>query len=208
MIVTLNLLINCFFIHYLNQEPLDTSVSSTTSKDGAGSAHYTYDPADLTNLTDQQEIEEKISAKLDGIITTQMAKYCIGKTYISRQNDRSTWNNFNPLDTETWEKKGIRSCSSSHKKEYPGGLVVVCAITRKNVPANLGKFVIEMKDSLQQRYKGDKRFVNTRKNAGQRADQYYAYAIYIAYAEEKENPGKEKEENDEEEESEDTEVED
>ena len=205
------------FIHYLQQEPLDTSVSSTTTQGGAGfdrlcegTAYYSYNLADLANLMAHQvnNIEEEIAKKLGDTITAlqigtgkQIANYCIGKTYIScnntlfDQNDPSTWDRFNPLDTNTWKKKGISDCWKNHKKEYHGGMVVLCAITRKNVPGNLEEFVLRMKRRLLQRYEGDKRLVNIKPNAGQRARQYHAYAIYIAYAyaEEQEEPKEDEE---------------
>ena len=124
-----------------------------------------------------------------------IANIYIGKTYIlRRKKPGGGYLKFDPLNSNTWKKKGISSRWQDHKKHNYGrdGLVVLGAITRETMPerssqVNQEHFALAMEQKLLHHYllsHPDPKVpvVNETFSTGATTKQVsYAYAVYMAF---------------------------
>ena len=207
--------------------PLDSDSAASTSTRGGvefdqlctgAVQYYSFNLVKLIapNLKTATDIKKKLITKLDDTITAleigsdrKIAKFYVGKTYVPRRHIQGgKFMQFDPLNHNTWIKKGISSRWGIHKREDYGrdGMVVLCAITSNTVPMKAmhqEDFTLDMEQHLLCHYRNDPRLANSTLNTGQKASTYYAYAIYMAFAyEEKdsdeEDSNEEKDSNEEE----------
>ena len=122
----------------------------------------------------------------------RIAKIYIGKTYIPRRRTpRGGFVPFSCMNPNTWRMAGISSRWHSHHGQDYGrdGLVVLCAVTRDNVPEgstmSQEQLALAMEQKLLHHYRlahPDPRFVNETFTTGHLAQyNYHAYAVYMAF---------------------------
>ena len=128
----------------------------------------------------------------------RIARIYIGKTLIPRRRRRrrrrapgGEFMPFHCMNPNTWRMTGISSRWRSHHRQDYGrdGLVVLCAVTRNNVPEGSTTSQEQLALAIEQRLlhhysidHPDPRFVNETFTTGHLAQHnYHAYAVYMAF---------------------------
>ena len=163
--------------------------------------YYVCDEECLVHITHEDILHtavKKLVKKIEDIFTdlqiqkdAKVDKFYIGKTYIQTWTGRK----MNPLNPNTWTKKGISSRWGDHKEEDYGrdGMIVIAVITRDQVPLRETEPAVNQEDytlALEQRLmhyykitKGDKRLANkTFTSGGADKKGSAGYALYVAFS--------------------------